>query len=304
MQDPKVAVLIPCYNEAPTIADLVSKVKQAMPAASIYVYDNNSTDATAQLAKDAGAIVRHEPRRGKGNVVRRMFADIDADIYAMMDGDLTYDIDKLPEMVAQLQAEQLDMLVGRRITTDRNAYRAGHVWGNKALTTALRLIFGQQFQDILSGYRVFSRRFVKSFPTFANGFEIETEMSIYALQLGMPVAEIDTNYYARPEGSFSKLDTYSDGFRILWTILNLFRIEKPFVFFGIFALAQALLSVMLFYPIWQDYQRTGLVEQYPTATLCMGLMLASFLSFFTGLILDNISRLSKDMRRLNYLQIS
>lgn len=300
---PRIAVLLPCYNEEVAIGQLVTALKQALPRVPIYVYDNNSTDRTSEIAAAAGAIVKFEPQKGKGNVVRRMFADIDADIYLMMDGDMTYDVSRANELIAKLQSETLDMVVGRRITDDPNAYRAGHRWGNNALTGTLKIIFGQRFEDILSGYRVFSRRFVKSFPTLSKGFEIETEMSIHALELGLPVAEVDTDYFARPEGSFSKLNTYRDGIRILWTIMNLFRTEKPLIFFSIVSLILSIFSLAVFFPIWEEFKLTGSVERVPSTILCVGLMISAVFSLFTGFILDSTSRLIKETRRLHYLNM-
>lgn len=301
---PQIAVLLPCYNEEIAIGTLVTALRNALPDTPIYVYDNNSTDKTSDVARAAGAIVKFEPQKGKGNVVRRMFADIDADIYVMMDGDMTYDVSRVNDLIEKLQSETLDMVVGRRISNDPAAYRPGHRWGNNALTGTLKLIFGRQFEDILSGYRVFSRRFVKSFPTLSKGFEIETEMSIHALELGLPVAEIDTAYFARPTGSFSKLNTYRDGVRILWTILNLFRTEKPLLFFTIVSFILAALSLIIFYPIWEDFKRTGLVDRIPSTILCLGLMLSAVLSLFSGFILDSTSRLTKEIRKLHYLNLS
>lgn len=301
---PRIAVLLPCYNEEVAIGQLVTALKQALPRVPIYVYDNNSTDRTSEIAAAAGAIVKFEPQKGKGNVVRRMFADIDADIYLMMDGDMTYDVSRANDLIAKLQSETLDMVVGRRITDDPNAYRAGHRWGNNALTGTLRMIFGQRFEDILSGYRVFSRRYVKSFPTLSKGFEIETEMSIHALELGLPVAEVDTAYFARPEGSFSKLNTYRDGVRILWTIMNLFRTEKPLIFFSIVSFVLSILSLVVFFPIWEEFKSTGLVDRVPSTILCVGLMISAVFSLFTGFILDSTSRLIKETRRLHYLNIA
>jgi len=300
---PKIVILLPCYNEEVAIGQLISSLKTELPDIPIYVYDNNSTDRTAEIARSAGAIVKIEPQQGKGNVVRRMFADIDADIYLMMDGDMTYDVSRARELIDKLQNETLDMVVGRRMTNDPDAYRAGHRWGNYALTRTLKIIFGQRFEDILSGYRVFSRRFVKSFPTLSKGFEIETEMSIHALELALPVAEVDTAYFARPEGSFSKLNTYRDGIRILWTIMNLFRTEKPLIFFSILSFVLAFFSLITFYPIWMDFKETGYVERIPSTILCLGLMISSVFSLFTGFILDSTSRLIKETRRLHYLNL-
>ncbi len=301
---PKIAVLLPCYNEEVAIGSLVTALRAALPDAPIYVYDNNSTDKTSEVARAAGAIVKFEPQKGKGNVVKRMFADIDADIYLMMDGDMTYDVSRAQELISKLQSETLDMVVGRRITDDVNAYRPGHRFGNYALTGTLKLIFGQRFEDILSGYRVFSHRFVKSFPTLSKGFEIETEMSIHALELGLPVAEIDTAYFARPEGSFSKLNTYRDDIRILWTIANLFRTEKPLIFFSLVSLVLTILSLMIFYPIWENFKETGLVDKIPSTILCLGLMISAVFSLFSGFILDSTSRLIKETRKLHYLHFT
>lgn len=299
----RIAVLLPCYNEEVAIGSLVTALRQELPEANIYVYDNNSTDKTSEVAKAAGAIVRFEPQKGKGNVVRRMFADIDADIYLMMDGDMTYDVSRARELMNKLRSETLDMVVGRRITDDPNAYRPGHRWGNNALTGTLKFIFGQRFEDILSGYRVFSRRFVKSFPTLSKGFEIETEMSIHALELGLPVAEVDTAYFARPAGSFSKLNTYRDGIRISWTIMNLFRTEKPLIFFALVSLVLSVFSLIIFVPIWEDFKRTGLVDRIPSTILCLGLMISAVFSLFSGFILDSTSRLTKEIRKLHYLSL-
>lgn len=300
---PRIAVLLPCYNEEVAIGPLVTTLRATLPDIPVYVYDNNSTDRTSEIAKAAGAIVCFEPQKGKGNVVRRMFADIDADIYLMMDGDMTYDVSRAKELIAKLQNETLDMVVGRRISDDPAAYRPGHRWGNNALTSTLKLIFGQRFDDILSGYRVFSRRFVKSFPTLSQGFEIETEMSIHALELGLPVAEVDTAYFARPAGSSSKLNTYRDGVRILWTIMNLFRTERPLIFFSIVSLILSILSLMIFYPIWEEFKQTGLVNKIPSTILCLGLMISAVFSLFSGFILDSTSRLTKEIRKLHYLSL-
>src|SRR5438445_5288790 len=228
----RVAVLVPCFNEEAAVATVVSDFRKALPEAKIYVYDNNSSDRTVAVARQAGAEVRSESRQGKGHVVRRMFADVDADIYVLVDGDATYDAPSAPKMIEKLVAEHLDMVVGLRVDQVEAAYRPGHRTGNWMLTSFLSSVFGQAFKDILSGYRVFSRRFVKSFPVLSDGFEIETELSVHALELALPVAEIDTPYYARPEGSASKLNTYRDGFRILWSIFQIYRSERPLPFFS------------------------------------------------------------------------
>ncbi len=298
---PRVAVLLPCYNEAAAIAQTVADFRAALPDAAIYVYDNNSTDRTAEIAAAAGAIVRTERMQGKGNVVRRMFADVEADIYVMADGDATYEAAAAPGLIDLLVSDQLDMVVGARKSEVEAAYRRGHRFGNAMLTGMLAWLFGRSFTDILSGYRVFSRRFVKSFPVLSEGFEIETEISVHALELRMPVAERITAYAARPEGSESKLSTYRDGWRILKTILMLFRIEKPMAFFGLIGAALALAAILLSIPLFLTYLQTGLVPRLPTAVLATGLMLVAFLSWVCGLILDTVVRGRREMRRLAYL---
>jgi len=303
MSNPRIAVLLPCYNEEAAIGATVAAFRAALPDASIYVYDNNSRDRTVEVARAAGAIVRREAMQGKGRVVRRMFADVEADVYVMADGDATYDAGAAPEMVARLVDEQLDMVVGARESEVEEAYRRGHRFGNRMLTGILSRIFGRTFNDILSGYRVFSRRFVKSFPVLSTGFEIETEISVHALELRMPVAEITTRYGARPEGSASKLSTYRDGFRILNTILTLFRIERPFLFFGLIGAVLAGLAVVLAAPLIVTYVQTGLVPRLPTAVLVTGLMILASLCLFTGLILDTVVRGRREMRRLAYLAL-
>ena len=295
------AVLLPCYNEEAAIADTIAGFRAALPQAAIYVYDNNSVDRTVELARAAGAIVRNEKMQGKGNVVRRMFADVDADVYIMADGDLTYDPKAAPAMVAMLLAEQLDMVVGTRQHEAADAYRGGHVLGNRLFTGLLAKLFGRSFTDIFSGYRVFSRRFVKSFPVLTAGFEIETEISVHALELKMPVGEIETAYGARPEGSASKLSTYSDGWRILKTIGTLYRVERPVLFFGSIAALLLLLAIVLAVPLVLTYLGTGLVPRLPTAILVTGLGIVAVLSFFAGLILDTVTRGRREMRRLAYL---
>jgi len=291
---PRIAVILPCYNEEAAIGQTVAGFRAALPGAAIYVYDNNSKDRTVDYARAAGAIVRTERMQGKGNVVRRMFADVDADIYVMADGDATYDPAAAPALVARLIDENLDMVVGARRSEVELAYRRGHRLGNKMLTGMLAQLFGRSFSDILSGYRVFSRRFVKSFPILSAGFEIETEISVHALELRMPVAEIETEYGARPEGSTSKLSTYRDGWRILNTILNLYRVERPVLFFGNIGLALLIVAT---------YVQTGLVPRFPTAILITGLTILAFLSFFSGVILDTVTRGRREMRRLAYLAL-
>jgi glycosyltransferase involved in cell wall biosynthesis len=299
----RVAVLLPCYNEEVAIAATIAGFRAVLPGAAIYVYDNNSRDRTVEVARAAGAIVRTEGMQGKGNVVRRMFADVEADIYVLADGDATYDAGAAPAMVARLVDENLDMIVGARRSEIELAYRRGHRLGNRLLTGMLARLFGRSFSDILSGYRVFSRRFVKSFPVLSSGFEIETEITVHALELRMPCAEIETDYAARPEGSVSKLSTYRDGWRILKTILNLYRIERPVLFFGDIGLALLLLALILAAPLIPTYIATGLVPRLPTAILAVGLVILAFLSFFSGVILDTVTRGRREMRRLAYLAL-
>ena len=298
---PRIAVLLPCYNEEAAIERTIAGFRAALPAATIYVYDNNSNDRTVALATAAGAVVRTERQQGKGNVVRRMFADIDADVYIMADGDLTYDPVAAPPMVEMLLGEQLDMIVGTRKHEHAEAYRGGHVLGNKIFTGLLSGLFGRSFTDIFSGYRVFSRRFVKSFPVLSSGFEIETEMSVHALELRMPVGEVETVYAARPEGSESKLSTYRDGWRILKTIVTLYRIERPVLFFGSIGALLLLLGLVLAMPLVLTYLDTGLVPRFPTAILITGLVIIAVLCLFAGLILDTVTRGRREVRRLAYL---
>jgi glycosyltransferase involved in cell wall biosynthesis len=300
----RIAVLLPCYNEEAAIGQTVAGFRAALPDAAIYVYDNNSTDRTSEVAAAAGAIVRGERMQGKGNVVRRMFADIEADVYVMADGDATYDAAAAPILVQRLLDEQLDMVVGARKSEVEAAYRRGHRFGNRLLTGILARIFGRTFSDILSGYRVFSRRFVKSFPALSSGFEIETEISVHALELAMPVAEVVTAYGARPEGSESKLSTYRDGWRIVRTIGHLFRIERPVLFYGGFGLAVAIAALVLAVPLAITYAKTGLVPRFPTAILVTGLMIVAAMSFMCGLILDTVVRGRREVRRLAYLALS
>jgi glycosyltransferase involved in cell wall biosynthesis len=300
---PRIAVLLPCYNEEAAIGATVAGFRAALPGASIYVYDNNSRDRTREVAAEAGAIVRGEKQQGKGHVVRRMFADVDADVYVMADGDLTYDPASAPQMVDVLLAEQLDMVVGTRRHDAKSAYRGGHVLGNKLFTGLLSGLFGRSFSDIFSGYRVFSRRFVKSFPVLSAGFEIETEMSVHALELRMPVGEVETAYAARPEGSHSKLSTYGDGWRILKTIGTLYRIERPVLFYGAIGALLVIAAVLLAIPLVRTYLQTGLVPRFPTAILITGMVIIAVLCFFAGLILDTVTRGRREVRRLAYLSL-
>ena len=297
----RIAVLVPCYNEEAAVATVVTDFRKALPSAEIYVYDNNSKDRTAEVAREAGAEVRSERRQGKGHVVRRMFADVDADIYVLVDGDATYDAPSAAAMIEMLVNDRLDMVVGLRVDQVRSAYRPGHRAGNWMLTNFLSAVFGQAFKDILSGYRVFSRRFVKSFPVLSDGFEIETELTVHALELALPVAEVETPYYARPEGSFSKLNTWRDGFRILGTILKLYRSEKPLRFFSAIGIFLALVSIGLAIPVLITYLEQGIVPRLPTAVLSMGLMIVAMLSVSSGLVLDTVTRGRREMKLLAYL---
>jgi glycosyltransferase involved in cell wall biosynthesis len=292
---------VPCFNEEAAVATVVADFRKALPAAEIFVYDNNSGDRTVEVARAAGAKVRSERRQGKGHVVRRMFADIDADLYVLVDGDATYDAPSAPRMIEALVNDHLDMVVGFRVDQSVAAYRPGHRTGNWMLTSFLSAVFGQAFKDILSGYRVFSRRFVKSFPVLSDGFEIETELSVHALELALPVTEIETPYYARPEGSVSKLNTWRDGFRILGTILKLYRSEKPLRFFTAIGIFLMLLSVGLAIPVIITYLEEGLVPRLPTAVLSTGLMIVAILSVSSGLVLDTVTRGRREMKLLAYL---
>ncbi|MBI2253374.1 MAG: glycosyltransferase [Proteobacteria bacterium] len=297
----RIAVLIPCYNEEVAVGHVVAAFRAALPQAAIYVFDNNSKDRTVAIALEAGAEIRHVTMQGKGNVVRRMFADVDADIYLLVDGDDTYDAASAPAMVEALLKDHLDMVVGCRTSQEQMAYRPGHRFGNALLTNMVAMIFGRTFTDILSGYRVFSRRFVKSFPAISGGFEIETELTVHALQLVMPCGEISTPYGSRREGSSSKLSTYRDGWRIILTILQLLRLEMPLRFFSGIAGVLALISVILAIPLVTTYLETGLVPRFPTAILSTGLMILAALSLTSGFLLDNVTRGRREMRHLFYL---
>jgi glycosyltransferase involved in cell wall biosynthesis len=297
----RIAVLVPCFNEEAAVATVIADFRKALPTADIFVYDNNSSDRTVAVARDAGATVRGERRQGKGHVVRRMFADVDADIYVLVDGDATYDAASAPRMIEALLSDRLDMVVGLRVDQAAAAYRPGHRTGNRMLTGFLSAVFGQAFRDILSWYRVFSRRFVKSFPVLSDGFEIETELSVHALELALPVAEIETPYYARPEGSVSKLNTWRDGLRILGTILKLYRSEKPLRFFTAIGVFLTVVSVGLAVPIVITYLEEGIVPRLPTAVLSMGLVILAMLSVSSGLVLDTVTRGRREMKLLAYL---
>jgi glycosyltransferase involved in cell wall biosynthesis len=300
---PRVAVLVPCYNEERAIAKVVADFRAALPHATIYVYDNNSKDNTAAAARGVGAVVRSETHQGKGYVVRRMFNDIEADVYVLVDGDATYDAPSAPEMIDKLLDDHLDMVVATRMDMEEKAYRRGHRTGNLLLTGLVAHIFGRAFTDILSGYRAFSRRFVKSFPILSGGFEIETELTVHALELELPVGEVATPYYSRPSGSSSKLSTWQDGFRILWTVLKLYRSERPLPLFGSFGIALAIGSIGLAIPIFITYFREGLVPRLPTAVLSTGLMVLAFLSIACGLILDTVTRGRREAKLIAYLSL-
>ena len=300
---PRIAVLVPCYNEEAAIGRVVRDFRRALPQAVIYVYDNNSRDQTEARAREAGAVVRRETRQGKGNVVRRMFADIDADIYVLVDGDDTYEAEAAPRLIRHAIETGTDLVTGRRIHTEAGAYRPGHVLGNRMLTGLTALLLKVQLSDMLSGYRVFSRRFVKSFPFTAQGFGIETELTVHAVRLMMPMAELDTRYKERPAGSVSKLNTWRDGFRILRTIAHLTREERPLVFFSFFFLLLAFASLLTGAPVVAEYLQTGLVPRLPTAVLATGLMLLAFLALMAGLILDTVTRGRWEQKRMAYLAI-
>jgi glycosyltransferase involved in cell wall biosynthesis len=298
-----IAVLIPCLNEAAAIPKVIADFRASLPTATIFVYDNGSTDDTIAKSRAAGAVTRIEPLRGKGNVVRRMFADIEADVFVLVDGDDTYDAGVAARLVETLLRDCLDMVNGARQSTVQDAYRRGHRVGNRVLTGMVAMFFGSRIKDLLSGYRVFSRRFVKSFPALASGFEIETELSVHALQLRMPLAEVLTTYKERPQGSISKLNTYKDGFRIFRTIVYLIKEEKPFAFFSFVAILLAALSMALGLPVVVEFMQTHLVPRLPTALLAAAIAILSFLSFACGLIVDTVSRGRVESKRLAYLSI-
>ena len=297
----EIAILVPCFNEESTVGQTVSAFREALPPATVYVYDNNSTDRTIEIARAAGAVVRSEARQGKGNVVRRMFADIDADVFVLVDGDATYEARAAPRMVRRAVDENLDFVNGARVSHSVEAYRPGHRFGNYVLTAIVRSLFGKQFTDMLSGYKVFSRRYVKSFPAMSRGFEIETELTVHALELRMPSAEEFTVYGERPSGSVSKLSTFRDGTRILRLIFDLVRNERPLEFFGLVGVALILVAVALAVPLVETYFETGLVPRLPTAVLSVGLIIVGFLSFLAGLILDVVATMRSEMKRLAYL---
>lgn len=300
---PRIAVMVPCYNEEVTIASVIADFQAALPDAVIYVYDNNSRDRTIEVAQAAGAVVGRENLQGKGNVIRRMFADIEADVYVLVDGDATYHAPSAPEMIALLLGDRLDMVNGTRITEIEAAYRPGHRFGNLVLTGIVRTIFGDRITDMLSGYRVFSRRFVKSFPALSGGFETETEFTVHALELGMPIGELETPYRERPPGSQSKLNTVRDGIRILLTIVRLVKEERPLQFFAVSGVVLFVTAILLGIPLVAEFARTGMVPRFPTAILATGLIGLAFLSFTCGLILDSVARGRTEVKRLAYLAI-
>jgi glycosyltransferase involved in cell wall biosynthesis len=299
---PSIAVLIPCHNEAATVAGVVGDFRSYLPGAEIYVYDNASTDDTAALARSAGARVRHEPLRGKGNVVRRMLSDIDADAYVLVDGDGTYDAASAPRLVDYLISNGLDMVNCARLPVAQAAFRPGHALGNSVLSGIITFVFGDRIRDVLSGYRVMSRRFVKSFPALSAGFEIETELTVHALELRVPIAELAAPYKERPEGSTSKLNTVGDGVRILRLTFHLMKEERPLQFFGCIFLLLAMVSLGLGIPVVDTFLKTGLVPRLPTATLATGLMILAFLALVAGLVLDTVTRGRREFKRLYYLQ--
>lgn len=296
-----VAVVIPCFNESAAIGDVVRSFRAALPGARIYVFDNNSSDDTKRLAAQAGAIVRAETRQGKGNVVRRMFADVDAEIYVLVDGDGTYDAAAAPELIARLVEGEHDMVVAARRPVEADSYRRGHALGNRVLTGMVRIVFGKEITDLLSGYRVLSHRFVKSFPALSSGFEIETELGVHALELGIPFCEVETPYFARRGGSSSKLATFGDGWRILLAIVQLVKGERPLAFFATLAVLLAIPALIIGVQLWIEFVETGLVPRFPSAILATGLMLSAFLSLVCGLVLDTVTRGRQEMKRLAYL---
>ncbi len=297
----RIAVLVPCYNEEAAIGKVIADFRQALPEAAVYVYDNNSTDGTVEAATRSGAIVRREQHQGKGRVVRRMFTDIDAEIYVLVDGDATYDAPSAQGMIDKLVAERLDMVCAVRVDREEAAYRLGHRAGNRLLTGFVAHVFGRSFTDMLSGYRVFTRRFVKSFPVLSGGFEIETELTVHALELELPVGEVRTPYYSRPEGSASKLSTWRDGYRILRTVLRLYRAERPLPLFTGIGASLAIASIGIAIPVFITYIQEGTVPRLPSAVLATGVMLLAFLSGACGLILDTVTRGRREIKLLAYL---
>ena len=304
VSDLDIAVLVPCHNEEAAVPAVIRDFLAQLPKATVYVYDNNSTDRTSEVAAENGAVVRSEVQKGKGHVVRRMFSDIEASVYILVDGDDTYDAGRVGVMLQEFIEHRCDMVNGRRISPAEEAYRFGHQIGNRMLTGMVNWIFGKRCQDILSGYRIFSRRFVKSFPALSKGFEIETELTVHALSLNIPMSEVDTPYKSRPEDSVSKLNTYRDGFRILWTIIILTKDERPFFFYSIAFGLLAVLSLLLGIPVALEFLQTGLVPRFPTAILSASIMVLAFLSLATGLILDSVARGRREAKRLHYLNLT
>lgn len=299
----KIAVLIPCYNEEKSIAKVIADVKKYLPSAEVYVYDNNSTDRTAEIAKKSGAVVKYENHQGKGNVVRRMFADIDADVYVMTDGDETYDLSRCKDLINYLQDNNLDMVVGARKEVENDAYRIGHRSGNFILTKLVQIFFSQKLKDMLSGFRVFSREYVKTFPAQSTGFEIETELTVYTLSSRLPMAEIETDYFSRPSGSYSKLSTYKDGLKILKTIFTLVKEERPLLFFSLIALFAFIFATTFFIPIVLEYYQSRQVPHFPTLIVIIGIYMGSLISFLIGIVLDSIANAKRENRRQHYLLI-
>lgn len=298
-----VAIVIPCYNEELTVATVVSDAKKYVPDASVYVYDNNSTDKTSEIAKAAGAMVRSEKRQGKGNVIRRAFSELTEDVILIVDGDSTYDLSKAPEALKKFKEDNLDYLNIKRISNLEDAYPFGHRFGNKLLTGSIRCIFGHQISDMLSGYKIFSRRFVKSFPISSNGFEIETEVTVHALELNVAIDEISASYGERPEGSESKLSTVKDGFLVGLTILRLIQLERPFIFYTVLALFFWIISLIIGYPVIAEYTSTGLVPRLPSAILAGFLGILGAMNFMVALILDLVRKTRADMKKLAFLSI-
>jgi glycosyltransferase involved in cell wall biosynthesis len=304
MVAPHVAVILPCYNEGDAIAAVVADFRKALPAATVYVFDNASIDDTSEKASAAGAVVRLVRQRGKGNVLRQAFAQVEADVYVIADGDGTYDAAHAPELVSTLWNEQLDMVVGtREHRGERGAYRGGHQTGNRAFNWLVQRLFGEAFVDIFSGYRVFSRPFVKSFPALATGFETETEMSLHAIQLGLACVEIPTLYRPRGEAGESKLNTFRDGFRILWFIARLLKHLRPLFLFAVLASLTALASLAIGFGVVVEFMETGLVPRLPTAVAAASLMIIAGVGLATGLILDSVAYTQQETKRLAYLSI-
>ena len=299
----QIAIMIPCFNEAAAIHKVITDFRASLPTAEIYVYDNNSTDETASIARKAGALVRREPMQGKGHVIRRMFSDIEADIYVLVDGDDTYAAAVAPKMVDTLLRGAFDMITARRVEVGTGAYRRGHRLGNRWLTKLVTSIFGERTKDMLSGYRVFTRRFVKSFPALSMGFEVETELTVHALELDLPITDVDSAYSERPHGSHSKLNTFRDGARIIRMIFKLIREGRPLGFFSAISFLLIVLASILIYPVIMEYLATGLVPRFPTAVLSAAIVLTALISLVSGFVLDAITKKRREMKRLAYLAL-